>query len=386
MRPRAIETRIAALCIAAAVACGAATAALGVCGPFTDVTDGFFCPFVLEIFYMGITTGTTATTYDPTGTVTRLQMAAFLSRTVDNVLKRGGARAAVSKFWAPQDSSALALTTVPIGPTLMRSDGADIWVSSFSGSISRVRAKDGKLLDSWTGATNAYGILVAMGRIFAAGYTNPTGAVYRLDPTKPAGAVTTVATVGSSPSGIAFDGSRIWTANFSGSLSIVVPAPSTPWSATTVSTGFQALAGALFDGSNIWMTDNPAGTLLKLDSSGSILQTVTVSPGPLYPIFDGSNIWVPDTANAVTVVRASNGALLATLTGNGLDSPAVAAFDGQRILVTNNNGESLSLWKAADLSPIGNVPTGTFTQPIGACSDGINFWIALNAGFTVARF
>jgi len=225
-----------------------------------------------------------------------------------------------------------------------------------------------------------------MGRVFATGFTPGSGGLYSLDPTKPAGAVTTVATVGGNPSGIAFDGSRIWTANFSGSLSIVLPAPSTPWSSTTVSSGFQALAGALYDGSNVWMTDNFAGTLLKLDSSGSILQTVTVSPGPLYPIFDGTNIWVPDTANAVTVVRASSGAVLATLTGNGLDGPAVAAFDGQRVLVTNNNGESLSLWKAADLSPIGFVPTGSPTQPIGACSDGINFWIGLNSGFAIARF
>src|SRR5215468_390942 len=95
VRTRSFNARIVVLCLVAALLGGAMSAILGLCGPFTDVTDGFFCPFVLEIFYLGITTGTTATTYDPAGTVTRLQMAAFLSRTVDNVLKRGGARAAV---------------------------------------------------------------------------------------------------------------------------------------------------------------------------------------------------------------------------------------------------------------------------------------------------
>src|SRR6185312_488575 len=78
---------------------GAGSAILGVCGPFTDVSDAGFCPFVLEIFTLGITTGTTPTTYDPTASVTRLQMAAFLSRTVDGVLKRGGPRAALGQFW-----------------------------------------------------------------------------------------------------------------------------------------------------------------------------------------------------------------------------------------------------------------------------------------------
>ncbi|HKA35605.1 MAG TPA: S-layer homology domain-containing protein [Thermoanaerobaculia bacterium] len=66
---------------------GVSSALLGACGPFTDVAADVFCPFVLEIFYLGITTGTTATTYDPSSNVSRLQMAAFLSRTVDGVLR-----------------------------------------------------------------------------------------------------------------------------------------------------------------------------------------------------------------------------------------------------------------------------------------------------------
>ena len=63
------------------------------------------------------------------------------------------------------------------------------------------------------------------------------------------------------------------------------------------------------------------------------------------------------------------------MTGNGLNTPAVAAFDGQRILVTNGFGDSVSLWKAADLTPLGSFATGTGSFPFGACSDGVNFWI-----------
>src|SRR6266508_2194318 len=80
-----------------AVTFGGASALVGVCGPFTDVAADSFCPFVLEIFTIGITTGTSPTTYDPTSSVSRLQMAAFLSRTVDGTLKRGGRRAALNK-------------------------------------------------------------------------------------------------------------------------------------------------------------------------------------------------------------------------------------------------------------------------------------------------
>src|SRR5215470_11758385 len=100
--------RVPGLCssLVLAVATGAGSL-LGLCGPFTDVAADVFCPFVLEIFYLGITTGTTATTYDPASNVTRLQMAAFLSRTVDRTLQRGSRRAALNQFWTTQDTSAI---------------------------------------------------------------------------------------------------------------------------------------------------------------------------------------------------------------------------------------------------------------------------------------
>ncbi len=104
--------------------------------------------------------------------------------------------------------------------------------------------------------------------------------------------------------------------------------------------------------------------------------------------FDRTNIWVPNNSGTVSVVRASNGAVLATLTGNGIVNPNAAAFDGQRILIANFGGDSVSLWKAADLSPLGSVGTGSgpSSLPAGACSDGLNFWITLQGTNKLARF
>ena len=372
-------------------ATGGAAALLGLCGPFTDVTDAVFCPFVLEIFYLGITTGTTATTFDPAGNVNRLQMAAFLSRTVDGVLKRGSRRASLNQFSTPQTADALGLVTVAPIPRLLKSDGADIWVASEGsglGKVSRVRASDGALLQTWTGAGDAYGVLVAFGSVIVTGEVNP-GKLYRIDPTQAPGAVTVVATnLGNDPGAMTFDGSRIWTANQggTGSVSIITPGASLPWTVTTVTTGFAVPWGPVFDGTNVWVTNHTAGTLLKLDAAGAILQTVTVGTFPDFPAFDGSNIWVPNAAT-ISVVRASTGAVLATLTGNGLNvgSPSIA-FDGQRMLVTVQSFDTISLWKAADLSPISSFSTGAGTGPFGVCSDGINFWISLNSASRIARF
>src|SRR6476646_3018329 len=107
---------------------GAANAAFAVCGPFSDVSDATFCPFVLEIFTLGITTGTPPTTYDPASAVSRLQMAAFLSRSVDGVLRRGNRRTALAQNWTTQGSVNLGLTTVGNDPLFVQSDGVDLWV------------------------------------------------------------------------------------------------------------------------------------------------------------------------------------------------------------------------------------------------------------------
>ncbi len=108
--------------------------------------------------------------------------------------------------------------------------------------------------------------------------------------------------------------------------------------------------------------------------------------GPFLPVFDGTNIWVPNSSsNTVTVVRASTGAVLASLTGNGMSQPNTAAFDGEIILVANG-GNSVSMWKATDLSPVGSLGTDPGTFPVGACSDGLNFWVTFQGTNKLARF
>src|SRR6266404_3073624 len=91
----------------------------GTCGgtiisvPFSDVQSSniFFCA-IAEAYFSGLTNGTTATTYSPGDNVTREQMAAFVSRTLDQSLKRGSQRAALGQWWTQQFFSASAETSV----------------------------------------------------------------------------------------------------------------------------------------------------------------------------------------------------------------------------------------------------------------------------------
>jgi S-layer family protein len=251
----------------------------GTCGgqlitlPFTDVPGAnmFFCS-IAEAYFSALSNGTTATTYSPSANVTREQMAAFITRTMDQSLKRGSHRAAMDQFWTTQGANNLGLTTVGTQPLLVKSDGTDLWVPNFAAaSVSRVKSSDGRLIQTWSGATSAYGVLVAMGKVFITGQTNP-GKLYQIDPTvQTPGAVTTLSSnLGVFPQGIAFDGQRIWTANFGtpGSVSILTLNPT---AVTTVTTDFSNPNGILYDGANIWVTDAGDDTLKKLDPNGAVL-------------------------------------------------------------------------------------------------------------------
>jgi hypothetical protein len=360
--------------------CGGAMTTL----PFTDVMGNIFFCQIAEAYFSGLTNGTTPTTYSPDDFVRRDQMSAFVTRTQDSALRRGSRRAALGQWATPSSLPLTGRTTVAGNLRLVASDGQDLWVANSAGTVTRVRASDGTVLGTWTGATLAFGVLVARGRIYV---TGQSGSLYVIDPSLPPGAVTILSTtLGDDPLGLATDGSYVWTANLGGSsLSRIDPDSG---ATTNFTVGFGNPIGIIFDGTNLWVTDQGDNTLKKLDSNGTVIQTVSMNGPPRLPVFDGSNIWVPNTSfvssYSVKVVRARDGQVLATLTGNGLDSPWQAAFDSERIIVTNQNGNSVSLWRATDLTPIGSFSTGANTGPQGVCGDGINFWITLTN--QLARF
>ena len=362
----------------------------GTCGgemitlPFIDVAGNpFFCT-IAAAYFTGLTNGTDATHYGPSANVTRDQMSAFITRALDQAVKRSSPRLALRRAWNTQTPANLQTITVGNSPNYVESDGEDLWVANnFSDTVTRVHASNGKVLGTWTGATSAFAVLCAMGRVYVTGLT---GKLYQIDPTQSSGSVITLSSsLDLLPKGIAYDGRRIWTANEGGSVSIITVDGSSVHTATT---GFTNPHGIIFDGTNIWVTDRGDDTLKKLGSSGNILMSVNVGLNPRPPAFDGTNIWVPDSnSNSVTVVRATGGiagTALATLTGNGLDSPVGAAFDGERILIINR--DSVSLWKASDFTAIGTFPIGAGTGPRGVCSDGVNFWITLQGPDQLARY
>ena len=52
----------------------------------------------------------------------------------------------------------------------------------------------------------------------------------------------------------------------------------------------------------------------------------------------------------------------------------------------NQAGETVSLWKAADLTPLGSTLFPGSSGPASACSDGTYFWVTLVTAGKLARF
>jgi hypothetical protein len=378
----------------------------GMCGggsvtlPFTDVpaSNGFFCA-IAEAYFSGLTFGTSATTYTPTASVPREQMAAFVTRTLDQSLKRGHRRAALGEWWTnAAATNRYAQSTLGNSPQYLATDGHSLWISNTgSNTVVRIDIKTGLPICTLTGVPSPEQIVIVSGHLFIASFQSP-GRIYSttLSNTSDGPIIGLTDTLGHNPLGITYDGQNLWTANFGfpggfftfGSISRL---PLVGSITDTFMTGFINPTGILFDGVNLWVTDRGDASLKRVDTSnGTILQTIGLSGFVGHPVFDGTNLWIPCLANPqlgvpdkVIVVRAIGslvGTVLRELTGNGLNGSSRAAFDGERICVTNSLGNSVSLWKAADLSPIGSVNLSTPSwNSEGVCSDGTTFFVSMRA-------
>jgi hypothetical protein len=181
--------------------------------PFTDVMGNIFFCQIAEAFFSGLTNGTTPTTYSPSNSVPREQMAAFVTRTQDSALRRGSRRAALNQWWTPGDLSKSNFAFVanpPNLPALVASNGEDLWVANnIDGTVIRVHGGDMTSRGTWTGATAAFGVLVFGNEIWVTGHTSPQGSLYYIINTDSPGPIRVGGSVGGGPLGIATDGTNI---------------------------------------------------------------------------------------------------------------------------------------------------------------------------------
>jgi DNA-binding beta-propeller fold protein YncE len=178
--------------------------------------------------------------------------------------------------------------------------------------------------------------------------------------------------VGSTPYGLAFDGTNIWTTDFFGNAVIKVRASD---GAILGSYGIFEPIFVACDGASVWVT-NDVGDVTKFRGS-DLRHEATIDLGSSQLggiIFDGTNIWVAAYAvgDSVYKLRASDGEILGSYAVGR--QPYQLAFDGANIWVTNSLDNTVSKLWASDGQLLFTVLAGI--DPNGIVFDGREIWVA----------
>ena len=204
---------------------------------FDDVPDGkFYSESVQWAFDNGVTTGTSATTFSPDDPVTRGQNVTFMYRhqkqVIDPLLDdiRTDVNTAQTTAAGAQTAASAAQTTAAGAQT-----AAETAQTTADANTAAVDTNAGELA----------GLASSRERAALLQWQDWQATV----------------TVGDGPTGVAFDGTHIWAANFSdGTVSKIVAATGF---AATINVG-DLPYGVAFDGTHIWVTNIGDDTVSKI--------------------------------------------------------------------------------------------------------------------------
>ncbi len=195
------------------------------------------------------------------------------------------------------------------------------------------------------------------------------------------GATVGAYSVGNRPYGVAFDGTNVWVTNEGdGTVTELLASTGATVGTYTVGSTPRALA---FDGTNIWVANLGGSTVTELlDSTGATVGTYNVGSAPDAVAFDGTNIWVVNQGGTLTKLLASTGAVLGTYS-SGVAAPYSLTFDGNNIWVAGAGGNSVAEVSASNGALVGTYTVGNY--PEGVAFDGTNIWVANSGSSTVTK-
>jgi len=177
-------------------------------------------------------------------------------------------------------------------------------------------------------------------------------------------------TVGTTPRGLAFDGTFIWAANYDSSTVSRVDG----WSKQVVQTinlpANSVPASVVFDGTNVWVFGAKA---YKYDKTGAskITNGLALSGSAWGAAFDGTSIWVSTTGGLDKINITTNARTTVTVpVTNG-----AVAWDGTAVWVSNIDLGIVRYDPATGKSapPTGTVATGNAMNHL--VFDGVYLWV-----------
>ncbi|MCE9586470.1 hypothetical protein K8R04_04100 [Candidatus Uhrbacteria bacterium] len=179
-------------------------------------------------------------------------------------------------------------------------------------------------------------------------------------------------TVGTGPTGIAFDGAYIWNANSTGNtVSKIDPFFNSVVATLPVGTSPQGVA---FDGQYLWVVNNSSSNVSKVDvTTNTVVATTTVGTSPFGIAVAGNFVWVSNIADGtVSKINSLTGVVAATVTvGSG---PRMVAYDGEYVWVANAASDNVSKIDPGPATVVATIPVGD--GPFGVVYDGSHVWVS----------
>lgn len=362
------------------------------CGPFTDVPGAdLFCPFILQSFNLGITNGTSATTFSPDSPVPRSQMVTFFDRAVDLTLHRGQ-RTAIGRTWAATATAGGISADMGGAINDVVSDGTFLWLARSDSAILKVSTADRRVLETWhiTAGAIPTRLGIYAGLVWIA---DQQGNLYFFDPsqTPTTKSLWVVGASGGYPA-MAFDGTNVWLGGSSGNKYFKYQVGGANNFFFTAAANVDSLA---FDGTFMWMLLSN-GHLQRLNTTAqgvapTVAEDITLPGvvGDCRMIWDGNFLWIPEgPSGRVLAIRPAQGSFpsLVALNQSVVSNfPYGAAFDGENVMVGGVNDGTVHLFKASSLTFLRSFPSGAGGVR-GIASDGLTFNIGDASGAKLFQF
>jgi YVTN family beta-propeller protein len=265
---------------------------------------------------------------------------------------------------------------VPGSPGAVAARGDTLWVAPFSGVLTRLDARTGRVLKRLDPNAAPAGIDLGAGAVWVS--DSDADNVSRVDPT---GLVTSLA-VGHGPSGIAVGDGGVWVAD-TGDNAIVRIDPITRAVTTTIPVGGSPTGVALGAGS-VWVANSGDGTVTRIDpNTDKAIATIAVGGSPQAITVAGDRAWVTVDAQTIPAAGLAAGGGTARLDApydvSSMDPPL--ANDGLSAqLLYATCAKLINYPDKAGLAESQLVPEVAQSLPAGS-ADGKSYTFTIRSGF-----
>ena len=183
------------------------------------------------------------------------------------------------------------------------------------------------------------------------------------------------------PAGILFDGTNIWTANYTTTNVTRINPNNGEATNIALPVGASSPYGIAFDGTNVWTTNNGNYTVNRTNSVSGLSTILSLPAGTESPYgiaFDGTSIWTSNySTSTVTRLDRATGIGINFSLPAGDVGPTGITFDGANIWTANiNSGNVTRINSTTGAATSFALPTGANVSSIGVAFDGINIWTA----------